>query len=59
MPLLGFGDAVFGKSNVKLRGKKPGLVDAMWKVLKQRERRGELVAVSVGERCTSQVGFSF
>jgi hypothetical protein len=50
-----FGDAMFGKkNNTAIRGKQVGVVNILWKMLKRKERLGELVAITIDEYLTSQ-----
>jgi hypothetical protein len=56
LPLVIFGDGMFGKKNsVHIRGHKHGVVDVLWKVLKQKEKQGQIVAIKIDEFLTSQV----
>lgn len=55
VPLIVFGDGMFGKDNVKLKGNRCGVTDKLWKALKRREKSGNLVAVTVDEYLTSQI----
>jgi hypothetical protein len=57
MPLIGFGDAMFGgpKHCIKLRGKQPGIVNVLWRVLRLREKLGQPITIKVDEYLTSQV----
>lgn len=55
VPLIVFGDGMFGKDNVKLKGNRCGVTGILWKALKRREKSGNLVAVTVDEYLTSQI----
>ncbi|KAF7721224.1 hypothetical protein EC973_005086, partial [Apophysomyces ossiformis] len=55
MSFIVFGDGMFGKDSVKLKGHRSGVVGKSWKHIKRRERRGELLAVEMDEYLTSQV----
>jgi hypothetical protein len=57
LPLVIFGDSMFGKNNsVHFRGHKHGVADVLWRVLKQKEKQGQVVAIKIDEFLTSQVG---
>ena len=46
---------MFGKkNNTAIRGKQVGVVNILWKMLKRKERLGELVAITIDEYLTSQ-----
>lgn len=56
LPLVAFGDAMFGKKNaVHFSGHRHGLVDVLWRTLKRRERQGQLIAITLDEYLSSQV----
>lgn len=55
LPLVVFGNGMFGKDNVPMKGHRPGLVGVLYRMLKRREARGELVVVIIDEYLTSQV----
>lgn len=50
VPLIVFGDAMFGKDHVVLKGKhKSGVVDKLFKSLKGIEAEGQLIVVTIDE----------
>lgn len=55
MPLIVFGDGMFGKDGTRLKGHESGVTNVLWKMLKQREARGEVALVTIDEYLTSQV----
>lgn len=55
MPLIVFGDGMFGKDGVKIKGHESGIVGILYRMLKRREARGEAVIVTIDEYRTSQV----
>lgn len=56
LPLVIFGDGMFGKKNfVHFGGHRHGVVDVLWRTLKQKEYQGQVVAITIDEFLTSQV----
>ena len=55
LPLIIFGNGIFGKDGMKIKGYRHGLVKVFYQMLKRREARGELVVVTIDEYLTSQV----
>jgi hypothetical protein len=55
IPLIVFGDGVFGKDSVKMKGLRCGVVGILWKALKRREAEGGLLAVTIDEYKTSRL----
>ncbi|KAL1930308.1 hypothetical protein VTP01DRAFT_1462 [Rhizomucor pusillus] len=55
MLLIVFGDGMFGKDRVKIKGHESGIVGILYRILKRREARGEAVIVTIDEYRTSQV----
>ncbi|KAI7864089.1 uncharacterized protein EV154DRAFT_488962 [Mucor mucedo] len=51
VPLVVFGEGMFGKNLVKLKG----MTGVMWRSLKKREAAGELIAITIVEYETSKV----
>ncbi|KAI9598146.1 hypothetical protein BDF19DRAFT_420435 [Syncephalis fuscata] len=49
MPLVVFGDAMFGKQNNVYKGYRFAVVNKCWQMLKRRKRRGNLVAIKIDE----------
>ncbi|KAL1933455.1 hypothetical protein VTP01DRAFT_7545 [Rhizomucor pusillus] len=56
MPLIAFGDGMFGKDGVKIKGHESGIVGILYRMLKRREARGEAVIVTIDEYSSSQSG---
>ncbi|KAI9596177.1 hypothetical protein BDF19DRAFT_422178 [Syncephalis fuscata] len=54
MPLIVFGDAMFGKQNNVYKGHRSAVVNRCWQMLKRRECRGDLVAIKIDEYLSSQ-----
>lgn len=60
IPLIVFGSGMFGASgHASRKRKKAAVVNKLWRMLKRRERRGELVAVTIDEFYTSQVSLFY
>ncbi|GAA5814925.1 hypothetical protein MFLAVUS_008428 [Mucor flavus] len=55
VPLIVFGNEMFGKDLVKLKGLRCGVVGIMWRCLKKREAAVDLVVVTVDEFKTSRI----
>ena len=55
VPLIVFGNGMFGKDLVKLKGIRCGVVGVMWRCLKKREAAGDLLVVPIDEFRTSRV----
>lgn len=55
LPLIAFGNGMFGKDNAPIKGYRSDLVNVLYRMLKRREARGELVVVTIDEYLTSQV----
>ena len=55
LPMIVFGNAMFNKDGVPMRGQRVGVTNILWKTLKRRERQGHLVAITIDEYLTSQV----
>ncbi|KAL1931617.1 hypothetical protein VTP01DRAFT_9760 [Rhizomucor pusillus] len=55
MPLVVFGDGMFGKNQTKIKGHECGAVGVLWKMLQRREARGEIALVTISEYNTSQI----
>lgn len=49
MPLVFFGDGMFGKDCNRIKGHESGVVGILWKMLKRREARGEIALVTISE----------
>lgn len=52
--MIVFGDGMFGKDLVKLKGNRCGVTGKLWRALKKRERDGGLIAVTIDEYKTSK-----
>ncbi|KAI8975377.1 hypothetical protein BDF20DRAFT_822870, partial [Mycotypha africana] len=48
-----FGDGMFGKNNVKLKGLRCGVVSVLFRALKRREAAGDLLVLTIDEFKTS------
>ena len=55
VPLVVFGNGMFGKDLVKLKGLRCGVAGIMWRCLKKREAAGDLLVVTIDEFLTSQI----
>jgi hypothetical protein len=55
MPMIIFGNRMPGRDTVHLRGLSSGTTGTVYRQLKTREKRGELVLLDVNEDYTSQV----
>ncbi|KAI9268584.1 hypothetical protein EDC94DRAFT_514539, partial [Helicostylum pulchrum] len=55
MPLIVFGNGIFGKDLVKLKGLRCGIVEILWRCLKKREAAGDLLVVPIDEFKTSRI----
>lgn len=55
MPLIVFGDALFKKDNNRLKGHLPGVSSRIARQMKIREKRGELLFMTIWEYNTSKV----
>lgn len=55
MPMVIFGDGTKNKSLTKFKGLRAGVIDKLYKHLKQRERLGELLLLDIDEFNTSKV----
>jgi hypothetical protein len=55
MPMIIFGDKMYGRDTVHLRGLPSGTTGTVYRQLKTRKKRGELVLQDVNEDYTSQV----
>ncbi|KAH8557081.1 hypothetical protein BGW37DRAFT_475467, partial [Umbelopsis sp. PMI_123] len=53
--MIVFGNAMFNKDGVPMRGQRVGVTNILRKTLKRRERQGHLVAITIDEYLTSQV----
>ncbi|KAH8549964.1 hypothetical protein BGW37DRAFT_499600 [Umbelopsis sp. PMI_123] len=53
--MIVFGNAMFNKDGVPMRGQRVGVTNILWKTLKRRERQGHLVAITIDEYLTSQI----
>ncbi|KAL1935760.1 hypothetical protein VTP01DRAFT_4900 [Rhizomucor pusillus] len=49
MPLIVFGDGMFGKDGVKIKGHENGIAGIPYRMLKRREEREEAVIVTINE----------
>lgn len=58
MPLVVFGDALLKKDNNRIRGHLPGVSTLIARQLKSREKRGELLLLTIWEYNTSKVRIS-
>ncbi|KAL1933262.1 hypothetical protein VTP01DRAFT_7352 [Rhizomucor pusillus] len=47
LPLVVFGNGMFGKENIPMKGHRSGLIGVLYRMLKRREARGELVVVII------------
>ncbi|GAA5812069.1 hypothetical protein MFLAVUS_005518 [Mucor flavus] len=56
MPMVIFGDGTKNKSLTKFKGLRAGVIDKLYKHLKQRERLGELLLLDIDEFNTSKCG---
>ncbi|KAH8548160.1 hypothetical protein BGW37DRAFT_507662 [Umbelopsis sp. PMI_123] len=52
--MIVFGNAMFNKDGVPMRGQRVGVTNILWKTLKRRERQGHLVAITIDEYLTSR-----
>ncbi|CEG81642.1 hypothetical protein RMATCC62417_15815 [Rhizopus microsporus] len=57
MPLIIFGDGLKGSTHVRLRGRRVGASEMVYKNLKKREKQGELLVLDINEFKTSSVCF--
>jgi hypothetical protein len=55
MPLVIFGDALFKRDNNRLKGNLPGVSSSIAGQIKLREKRGELMVMTIWEYNTSKV----
>lgn len=55
VPLVVFGDGLFGKDHVRLKGNRCGVSGSLYRCLKKRERAGGLIAVTIDEFRTSKI----
>lgn len=55
VPLIIFGDGMFGKDGVKIKGIRTGVVGKLWRCIKRREALGDLLAIPIDEYLTSQI----
>ncbi|KAG1441212.1 hypothetical protein G6F56_011583 [Rhizopus delemar] len=55
VPLIIFGDGMFGKNVVKLKNNRTGVTGVFWRSLKKREREGGLIAITIDEYKTSKI----
>jgi hypothetical protein len=55
MPLVVFGDGLKNEYHVRFRGLRHGVSGKLYKQLKIRERRGELLLMDISEFKTSKV----
>ncbi|KAG2173805.1 hypothetical protein INT43_005225 [Umbelopsis isabellina] len=56
-PIIAFGNALFGSKNHNhLKGQPVGVVGVLWKMIKRREKMGNLVVIPIDEYLTSQEG---
>lgn len=55
VPLIIFGDGMFGKDSVKLKGNRTGVTGVLWRAIKKREREGDLLAITIDEFKTSRI----
>ncbi|GAA5809176.1 hypothetical protein MFLAVUS_002581 [Mucor flavus] len=58
MPLVVFGDGLKGKSHVKLKGRRTGVSEIIYRQLKRREKLGEVLVLDINEFRTSSVCFN-
>ncbi|KAI8977668.1 hypothetical protein BDF20DRAFT_876216 [Mycotypha africana] len=47
-----FGDGMFNKSSVHLKGLRAGIVGVLWRVLKRRVSTGDLLVITIVEYLT-------
>jgi hypothetical protein len=55
IPLIAYGNGMFSKDGVPIKGHMAGVTGILWRKLKQQEKLGQLVAIPVDEYYTSQV----
>ncbi|KAI8967173.1 hypothetical protein BDF20DRAFT_803796, partial [Mycotypha africana] len=55
VPLIVFGNGMFGKDNVVLKSHRCGTVGVLWRALKQREVAGDLLVLEIDEFKTSRI----
>jgi hypothetical protein len=55
VPLIAFGNGMFNKDHVAIKGHRVGLTNTLWQTLKHRQRRGDLLLAYVDEYKTSKV----
>ncbi|KAI8971783.1 hypothetical protein BDF20DRAFT_838074 [Mycotypha africana] len=55
VPLVVFGDGMFGKDSVKLKGLRCDVVGALFRALKRREAAGNLLVLMIDEFKTSKI----
>jgi hypothetical protein len=55
VPLVVFGNGMFGKNLVKLKGLRCGVAGVLWRCLKKREAAGDLIVLPVDEYKTSRI----
>lgn len=55
MPLIIFGNGLKNKSHVKFKGLRHGVSEKLYRQLKIREKRGELLLLDIDEYKTSKV----
>lgn len=54
VPLIVFGDGMFGKDRVKLKGHRNGVVEKLYRTLKSKEAEGQLIVITIDEYKTSK-----
>lgn len=54
VPLVVFGNGMFGKDIVKMKGLRCGVAGVMWRCLKKREAAGDLLVIPIDEYKTSR-----
>ena len=54
IPLIVFGNGMFRKDLVKLKGIQSGVIGKFFRVLKKREAEGQLIALTIDEYNTSK-----
>lgn len=55
MPLIVFGDGLKGKAHVRIRRKRVGVSEIIYRNLKNREKLGEVLVLDIDEFRTSSV----
>lgn len=55
LPIISFGNGMFGKDSVKLNGLRTGVTGILYRQLKTRQKSGDLLVLYVDEFRTSKV----